>query len=97
LGGGPPSTLFADNQVVHGGLWSARIERTATSPNQFSTMTRMLPVDFTGAKIELRGFLRTKDVSGYAGMWLREDGDVGISQGPRRLSTADDVSHRQSP
>lgn len=78
-GGGPAGTLFADNQVVHSGLWSARIERTATSPNQFSTMTRVMPVDFTGGKIELRGFLRTEDVSGYAGMWLREDSDAGPS------------------
>src|ERR1700722_18426437 len=78
-GGGPPGTLFADNQVVHSGLWSGRIERTATSPNQFSTMTRMMPVDFTGSKIELRGFLRTEDVSGNAGLWLREDADAGPS------------------
>jgi len=31
-GGGPPKTLFADNQVVHGGQWSARIERNDASP-----------------------------------------------------------------
>ena len=33
-GGGPSGTLFADNQVVHSGLWSARIERTASHTGQ---------------------------------------------------------------
>jgi hypothetical protein len=28
-GGGPAGTLFADDQVVHGGKFSGRIERTA--------------------------------------------------------------------
>ena len=37
-------------------------------------MTKRLPIDFDGEWIELRGFLRTEDVSGYTGLWMREDG-----------------------
>ena len=76
-GGGPPGTIFADDKVVHGGRWSARIQREADSPSDFSVLTVATPMDFAGTSIELRGFLRTEDVSGFAGLWMREDGDTG--------------------
>jgi C-terminal processing protease CtpA/Prc len=34
----------------------------------------MLPVDFQGGTVELSGYLRLKDVSGNAGLWMRQDG-----------------------
>ena len=73
-GGGPPGTIFADNVVKHTGKWAARIERKPDSPQEFSTLTKSLPMNFKGSRIELRGFVRTEDVSGFAGLWLREDG-----------------------
>ena len=73
--GGPAVTLFADNKVVHGGHWSARLERHADSPSNFSSLHKSIPVDFTGQTVELRGFLRTEEVSGFAGLWMREDGE----------------------
>ena len=72
--GGPPGTIFADDKVVHSGRWSARIERHADSPSDFSTITNSIPMDFAGTMIELRGFLRTENVSGFVGLWMREDG-----------------------
>lgn len=76
-GGGPPGTIFADDKVVHSGQWSVRLVRTPDSPSTFSTITRGMPVDFAGQEIELRGWLRTDNVSGMAGLWLRADGDAG--------------------
>ena len=73
-GGGPEGTIFVDDKVVHGGHWSARIER-GDSSQQFSSLTKSLPVDFSGRRVELRGYLRTEKVSGYAGLWMREDGE----------------------
>src|SRR5205807_2202783 len=67
----------ADRDVVHGGKWSARIERNSTSPNAFSTLTKSIPIDFAGTTIELRGFLRTEDVTDFVGLWMREDGESG--------------------
>ena len=75
-GGGPTGTIFADVQVVHGGKRSARIERKADNANAFSTMTKAIPMDFTGTRIEMRGFIRTEDVSEFVGLWMREDGDT---------------------
>lgn len=74
-GGGPPETIFMDNKVVHGGRWAVRIERTPESPNSFSTITKSIEMDFSGASLELRGFLRTEEVSDFAGLWMREDGE----------------------
>lgn len=73
-GGGPPGTIFVDDKVVHTGRWAARIERKAESPNDFSALTKFLEMDFSGETLELRGFLRTEDVSDLAGLWMREDG-----------------------
>ena len=74
-GGGPPETIFMDNKVVHGGPWAVRIERTSESPNNFSTITKSIEMDFSGASLELRGFLRTEEVSDFVGLWMREDGE----------------------
>jgi len=76
-GGGPDGTFGVDGQVVHGGRWALRIERTATSPGEFTAVSKVLPIDFTGTELELRGFLRTDDVANFAGLWMREDGDAG--------------------
>lgn len=77
-GGGPDGTLFLDEKIVHGGKSSARIERNASSPNNFSTFTKSLPIDFTASTLELRGYLRTENVSEFAGLWIREDGESGM-------------------
>lgn len=78
-GGGPPDTISVDGQIVHGGRWSARLQRRASSPDaDFSTMTMALPVDFAGTTVEWRGFLRSDSVSGFFGLWLRQDGGAGV-------------------
>jgi hypothetical protein len=42
-GGGPAGTIFVDGAIVHGGRWSVRLERDATSTNGFSTITKSHP------------------------------------------------------
>ena len=76
-GGGPAGTFAVDGQIVHGGRWALRIERDENSPAGFTSVTKMIPVDFAGTSLELRGFLRTQDVSQFAGLWMREDSDSG--------------------
>ncbi|MGH7724345.1 MAG: S41 family peptidase [Candidatus Eiseniibacteriota bacterium] len=72
-GGGPAATLAFDSTVAHGGKVSGRIVRDASSDYPFSSMTFSLPVDFTGSKLELRGWLKYENVSDFTGFWLRED------------------------
>jgi hypothetical protein len=75
-GGGPPGTIFVDDATAHTGRSSARLERTATSPQMFSTITKNIPVEFGGKTIEWRGFLRSENVSDFFALWMREDGDT---------------------
>jgi C-terminal processing protease CtpA/Prc len=74
--GAPAGTIAAEDKVVHGGKWSVRLERDSESGQGFSTITKSIPVDFAGSRVELRGYLRTENVSGFAGLWMREDGDT---------------------
>jgi len=73
--GSPAGTFAVDGQIVHGGRWALRIERKETSEGAFTAVSKGIPIDFTGTQLELRGFLRTEDVSGFAGLWMREDAD----------------------
>lgn len=76
--GGPSGTLFLDSAVVHGGRYAGRIARTPESPGQASAFTTSIPVTFPGDTVELRGWLRTEEVTGFAGLWLRVDGRGGV-------------------
>jgi len=92
--GGPPGTVSVDGAIVHGGRWSARLERTATSPEAFSTLTKSIPADFAGKTIEWRGFLRSEAVSDFMGLWMRQDGDAPnlgfASMQPRQIRGTND-------
>src|SRR5579871_1833707 len=72
-----PGTIAADSDVVHGGNYSARIERKADSPQQFSTVTKSMPMDFGCRTLELSGFIRTERVQDFVAFWMREDGPTG--------------------
>ncbi len=78
--GGPASTLFIDSTVVHAGRYAGRSERTAESPSTFSSFTRVIPADFTGKSVELRGWLKAEHVEEWVGLWLRVDGENGALQ-----------------
>ena len=69
----PPGTVFVDDTIVHGGKHSVRMERSDQSPGEFSVIGRTIPWEFSGKTIEMRGFLRTENVSEFAGLWMRQD------------------------
>ncbi|MES2390559.1 MAG: hypothetical protein V4555_02885, partial [Acidobacteriota bacterium] len=66
-----------DNVVTRTGKRSLKIERTGASPNDFTPASVVLPVDFIGHNVQLRGSLRVASVSGYAALWLRADDAAG--------------------
>lgn len=76
--GSPASTVAAELTMVHSGKWAVCLDRTTNPSGSFSVITSTIPVDVKGTQVELRGYLRTENVSGYAGLWLREDGDSGM-------------------
>ncbi len=78
--GGPRETLSQDSLVVYAGRYSGRIDRGPITGGQASSFALSLPRTFSGETLELRGWLRTEEVTGFAGLWLREDGRNGVVQ-----------------
>ncbi len=77
---GPQGTVFLDSTDVHGGRYAGRLQRGTDSEGTASMFTMALPVAFSGSTVELSGWLKTRDVTGFAGLWLREDGKTGPIQ-----------------
>ncbi len=70
------ATVALDDEVVHGGKWAVRIERRAGASGPFGGISKMIPMDFAPGTIEMRGYLRSEDVTEHMGMWLRLDGEA---------------------
>jgi C-terminal processing protease CtpA/Prc len=69
----PASDAFSDEQIVHGGKRSVRIERKENAAGDFSGINYAIPIDFDGRIVQLRGWVRTEAVSKFAALWMRED------------------------
>ncbi len=76
--GGPDGTVFAETKVTYQGGGSARLTRDTKSEAAFSSLTKGLPLTVSGNELELRGFLRTEEVTQPSGLWLRVDGYEGV-------------------
>lgn len=76
----PGANPHVDSDVHHSGPASVRLDRDSASTSDFSAISKALPIDFSGGTVEFRGFLRTKDVKGFAGLYIREDSDSGVLQ-----------------
>ncbi len=75
---GPAGDIVTDDQVVHSGKYSARIERTPSNPAPLSSVTSAISMDFGGKTVEWRGFIKTENVENAVALWLREDGDTSV-------------------
>lgn len=69
----PTAAISADTQTSHDGAPSIRIELAPGQVAAPATIKTCAQIDFAGKSIELRGFLRTQDVTGTAGLWLHVD------------------------
>ncbi len=69
----PSGCASLDDAVLHAGQPSFRIERQPFDRDEFSGIARTFPAPPAVQKIELRGWLRTENVDGFAALWLRED------------------------
>jgi len=75
-------SLKIDNAEKKSGNNSILIELSAEKiENSFGAVAFIIPANYAGKEIELRGSLKLKNVSdGFAGLWLRIDGDAGVLQ-----------------
>ena len=86
----PTSDVFPDDKIVHGGKHSARIERTADVPGQFSGISYAIPLDFDGHTVEFSGWARTENVSQNVALWMRED-PADPKSGPLAFATTENL------
>jgi tetratricopeptide (TPR) repeat protein len=75
---GPPSST-RHAEPASGTHWkrkTAKRKRPIQLPAGFGTLTNFFAADrFRGAVVRYSGFLKTVDVRGWAGLWLRVDGE----------------------
>jgi hypothetical protein len=67
-----------DSTIKHNGKYSLSIKQVG-SESQYGVIDYIIPQQFEGKRLELRGYMKTQDVAnGYAGLWLRLDGQNGM-------------------
>ena len=67
-------SMDLDDKVAHEGKSSARFA-SRQKPTGFGTMMQsMEPGDYLGKRVRYSAFVKTKDVTDWAGLWMRVDG-----------------------
>ncbi len=70
--------MSVDRDVVRSGRASAHLKSNASKTSGFGTLMQTFQADaFQGKRVRLSGFARSKDVSDWAGLWMRVDGPRG--------------------
>ena len=76
LAGSDPANyeMARDSVVSRGGKVSGRLASTS-KPKGFGTMMQCVDAaDYRGKRIRFSGFVKAKDVTDWAGLWMRVDG-----------------------
>lgn len=67
--------MGVDHNCVHQGKASGYIRSINEKTEGFATMMQTFKADaFRGQNLQLSGFLKTNDVDGWCGLWMRVDG-----------------------
>lgn len=68
-------TMELDEAVFHDGSSSARLASEKTRGVGFGTMMQNFsPEEYAGKRLQLSAWVRSEDVKGWAGVWMRIDG-----------------------
>ncbi len=71
---GPQGAALVVDNMVHGGKHALQITPKAGDPDPHVYIAAVLPMDFQGRHVQLRGYLRTENVTGSVSLWMRQDG-----------------------
>lgn len=70
--------MSVDREVTRSGKASAQLKSIATQASGFGTLMQTFQADaFQGKRVRLSGYVRSKDVSDWAGLWMRVDSARG--------------------
>ncbi len=77
---GPYATKGIDNQTVHGGKTSARLEQTTSDPENYAAYAQWVRVgNYAGKRVRFSAFLKTDNVQEQAGLWLQVYNGLAIA------------------
>jgi hypothetical protein len=64
-----------DREVTHGGRASMSMRSVVAKPGTFRSVTQFVKADaYRGKRVRFAGYLKTRDVTDWCGLWLRVDG-----------------------
>lgn len=71
----PADYSVSIDPAAHGGKKCARLSSVASLPTGFGTLMQMFNASqYRGKRLRMTGFVKTLDVTGWAGLWMRVDG-----------------------
>lgn len=65
-----------DSINTYSGKYSTRIDHQVDNEKMSGTFHTSIPAVFTGKKIKLQGYIKTENVEGWTGLWMRIDGTM---------------------
>jgi hypothetical protein len=72
-------TAGVDREVTHGGQAAMSMRSLVVKPTGFRPVTQVVKADsYRGKRVRLAGYLKTRDVAGWCGLWFRVDGPDGV-------------------
>jgi hypothetical protein len=79
-GAAPAYNVAIDTVQMHSGRAGAYIESSAAQDDFGTLMQAFAPEQYRGRRVRLSAFLRTQDVTGAAGLWMRVEarGDITL-------------------
>jgi hypothetical protein len=74
--------MVLDRSAAHNGKACAQLACVATKPTGFGTLMQTFKADaFRGKRVRMSGYVRSREVANWAGLWLRIDGQGGEALG----------------
>ena len=71
---GSKDYLFSvDSTVVESGKYAATLEYHGESNKDYNALSYSIPAIYEGAKVTLTGYVKSENVTGSAGLWMRID------------------------
>lgn len=68
--------MSIDKKIFQNGNSSAFIKSKSPKLNDFGTLMQTIDAkDYLGKRLKLSGHIKSQDVNGWSGMWMRIDGD----------------------
>ena len=65
-----------DNSIFQNGQACAYIKSKSPKENQFGTLMQTISAEYyLGKRLMLSGYIKSEDVNGWSGMWMRIDGE----------------------